>query len=233
MEACIHFWPRHHIEPDHLVLDDHEETDLIGLTGKGLKAFGQSSPLGFERVVQGVGGRGELGLGQELENPVPHFALIGTRRGIFRKRSGDRAALERANLAFKESIGHGEVRRGISPASLLCATDRHDCAGTFLQQDGGVEDPVLLGAQQFLTVNNEHRLFAVVFNQQLRDGTALANLPNRQRFCLHGVGQGHEGRCVLYGRRQGDEEDMVVRLGCAQLKICQVIFDVSIHSSVS
>lgn len=41
VEASIDLWPRHHIEPGHLTVDDHEETDLVALTGKGLKAFGQ------------------------------------------------------------------------------------------------------------------------------------------------------------------------------------------------
>jgi len=114
--------------------------------------------------------------------------------------------------AIHDVAGFAEPLGGVGPSAPLRATDRDLGFGGFLEQDGGVEDAVLLGACKFLAVNQEDGFVAPVDHQQLRDGAVGGD------FCDDEVpgGEGFpEGVVLESAVRRGDERhngDVLVRL---------------------
>jgi hypothetical protein len=68
--------------------------------------------------------------------------------------------------------------RSCRSTALLDTAHRYDDLGAGGNQDGGVDDSVLLGAHKFLAVQDENHLPGTVDHPQLGYRPALAHLPD-------------------------------------------------------
>lgn len=89
-------------------------------------------------------------------------------------------ALDGPGFSGAALVGHNvprylEYLGSIRPAALLGAADRDFGLRDFFDQDGGVENPVLLGTGEFFTVDQQHGFVAAIYDHQLRHGPASGN----------------------------------------------------------
>jgi hypothetical protein len=75
----------------------------------------------------------------------------------------------------------GEVLALVTPPSTLHATDRDRRLAVGGDQDRGVHYPILLGALQFLSFEEQDTAVSVVAHEQVGHGPALADLLDRDR----------------------------------------------------
>ena len=107
------------------------------------------------------------GFDLEFGDAVPDFALVGHWGAAgFQGAWTERVFLERA-LVGHDVAGFAERLGGVGPAALLGATDGDLGLGDFFDQDGGVEDAVLLGAGEFLAVDEEDGFVGAVDDHQV------------------------------------------------------------------
>jgi hypothetical protein len=92
-----------------------------------------------------------------------------------------------------------ELAREVMPAPALHTGDGDDDLGVASDQDGDVEDAVLLGAHQFLTVQEQDALVGQVVEAQLGHGAALGELGDAGQVPLQRLVQ---GQVVLGSRLQ-------------------------------
>jgi hypothetical protein len=96
-------------------------------------------------------------------------------------------------------------------------------------QDRRIQDAVLLGADEFLAVDDEHRLGAVIEDQELGDRAALGDLSDGDGFGRHGLLQADVGRSAIDGAGEREHDDVAVGLRPSEVKVLQVVLDVGMH----
>src|SRR4029079_12114858 len=77
----------------------------------------------------------------------------------------------------------------MAPASRLDARDRERNRRRLRDEHGQVDDPVLLGADQFFAVDDQHRTLAVVDDAELGDAASGGDLGDVQRAGANRVGE--------------------------------------------
>ena len=201
-----------HVHSGRLAVNDGKEANQVGEGFEDFIALAEVVFAGFENVVHGGGGRLGAGFGLEVGNAIPDFALVGVVGTGRRQAAVDGLGLLGPGPVIHDVSGFAERLGGVGPSALLCATDRDFGFGGFFEQNGGVEDAVLLGAGEFLAVNQKDGFVAPVDHQQLRDGAVGGD------FCDDEVpgGEGFpEGVVLESAVRRGDERhngDVLVRL---------------------
>ena len=188
----------------------------MGLRGEGALEIVQALTLAF---VQGGGGAGG---GVDAEPPGlrgdvgPDATLITFAGAVAAQGLADVPRLTGAAGGEVGAAGARELGGLRIPAPGLDAGDGDDNGLMGRGQDAEVEDAVLLGADQFLPIQQQHGQVAIIDEAELRHAAALADLSDA------GATQGQglvEELVTRLGRtlgQQGQEGQVAVLLGVAQ-----------------
>jgi hypothetical protein len=106
----------------------------------------------------------------------PHAALVGPVPPPCAHRLAHVRGLPRAEGGVERGVARAELAAAVAPAPLLHAAhgDGHLRVGR--HQHGGIEDAVLLGADQLLAVQQQERPVGPVRHLEERDAAGLAHL---------------------------------------------------------
>lgn len=126
----------------------------------------------------------DVGLNSDL---VPDCPLIGTEAV-----RGFQIFVHRGVLDPPELGGHDVARLlkmggAVGPAAMLGAAYGNDRFRHFLEQDGGVQHPVLLGTRELLAVEKQNGFLCPVDDLQFRHRSALRHFGHREKLFLHGL----------------------------------------------
>jgi len=107
---------------------------------------------------------------------VPDAALVGHVAMAGANRAGDPRRLLLAHRGEEGGVAGREVATAVTPTPLLDAAHRDRQLRLRGHEHRGVEDAVLLRADQLLAVEEEQRLVGEVDDLELRDGPRLVRL---------------------------------------------------------
>ena len=173
--------------PSNLPVEQEERTHL-GRDGARRRAVVVEA--GAVGLVEGGGGLRArvgchaLGLGRDVG---PHLALVTASRARGAQRCTHLGGLLRAAGRVVGAPGAGELRRLGMPAPGLHAGDGNHDGLVGGRQHTEIQNPVLLGPDQFLAVEQQDRLRAVVDEPQLRNAACLRNLGDAGTAALEGL----------------------------------------------
>jgi len=103
-----------------------------------------------------------------------------------------------------------EVPGFVGPAAPFHATDRNLDLAIGREQDGRVEDAILLGPDEFFTFQEEDTNVAGVLDQQIGDGAAFGNLLNGHGPNLERLVREHVLHlAVRFGEKREDDQGFV------------------------
>jgi hypothetical protein len=140
-----------------------------------------------------------------IRMPAPRF-----------ERVRDRPYFRPPDFHLHDDIRRAEGIRHVPPSTLLGAAYRDDRLGSRLQQQCGVHHTVLLGADQFLAVEDQERIRRLVDHLELRHRAALGNLGNLGLARGDRLVQRAVGCAVRTRREQWPDHDVAVGLGRAE-----------------
>lgn len=215
---------RQHVHPDWASVDDGQETDLIWDGLEDGIALAQVVFPGFVDVAHGRGGGREAGFGLELMDAIPNFALIRIVLAVGFERCLDGPGFAGTRLPRHEVAGFAEGLGGVGPAALLGATDWDHGRGNSLDQDGGVEDAVLLGAGNFFPIHEEDGVVGAVDNLELGDGAMVGGFGDGDFPGGEGFAQGMVLKGAIGWGDDGQDGDVLVGLGFTELNGLQPSF---------
>ncbi len=92
-----------------------------------------------------------------------------------------------------------ELCRCEPPATLFCAADRDYCLCVSAEQNGRIQDSILLSSHQFLAIEQQNRHWGGVYNFQLRYRPGLIDLSDGDQLFVQGSLQQHVGGTAVAG----------------------------------
>ena len=180
MQTRIGRLQRDHVHPGDFAVDQDEHPFLARQAGELPQIVIQVFLPGGVAVLHGTRGGFHIELAQILVDVVPDSPLVGAELAGALKRGHHVLLVDMAQFTGRNVARFLEMRRGVRPAALLGAAHGDNRLGVRPQQDGGVDDPVLLGSSQLLAVQDEHGDGGAVGDLQLRHVAPFAHLGNGQ-----------------------------------------------------
>ena len=119
------------------------------------------------------------------------------------------------------------------PASLLDAAHGDLKLRPGSDQDRRVDDPILIGADQFLTVEDQDSTIRGVLQQQPRYGCALVQLRDVEQVALERFVERQVIQRDLVLGQHGENRQILVGLGIAQRGLPEVVADECLHEFCS
>ena len=120
------------------------------------------------------------------------------------------------HLGVHHELLVGKLVCGGMPAAGFDAAHRHNQAALLAHQDGGVQHPVLLGADELLAVEDEDARGALIDHPQLGHRAAGADLGDVERAGAQRCRQRLVARPAVAPEGKRHHREAAVRLGLAQ-----------------
>ncbi len=159
----------------------------------------------FEHGAHRAGLRGSVQRLGLLGKRIPHLALIGAPAPVGPYGVPHALQLFGPAASVLHTVGHTEAASPVRPPPHLHARHRDDRGALGRDQHGEVGDAVLLGAHQFLAVNDQHRLRSAVLDGEFRHAASLGDLADGNEILLQPPLQQEVGERT--GAVRGQRED--------------------------
>ncbi len=208
--------PRDEVETDHAGAVQHQHALLAVLQRERGQHGVEVCLAHLVGVAHGPRRRRGRVPSVQLVHLVPHPALVRPVTGARHQRRVDALLHRVAHLTVGHDLALRELARRVGPAPLLGAADRDDQVAVPADEDGGVEDAVLLGAAQLLAVEHENALVSLVDDAQLRHRAALAHLGDHRLLPADGLTQGDVAGAVAGAEPQREHRQRSVGLALPQ-----------------
>ncbi len=178
------------VTPHHLAVDHDHDPHLVLHDFEVVQVVVEVTPFLLVDVAHG------RRLGKTVKGTkcmvdiLPHSALMGPVTLPPLERLLYVGELPGPHLRGHHSILASKDRPPIRPPPLLHAGDGDDNGPLGPDEDGGVDDSVLLGPHQLLAVQNQHITVGIVDNPQLGNASSLIDLGDLYGPVLQGLIQG-------------------------------------------
>ena len=213
------------VEPDQAAVDGEQRAALPRPGAEGGLIAVQPRAMTLVERRGGMSGGVDAHAGGFIGDVGPHAPLIALAGAAPMQRLADIGGLAGAAAGVVGAAGAGELGGLGAPAPGLDAGDGDDDGPARRGQDAEVEDAVLLGADQFLAVQQQHRQVAVVDEAQLRHAAALAEFGDPGGPVRQGLVEEPVARLLRSRGQQGVEGEVEVLQGGPQGYLSQTVGD--------
>ena len=224
--------PRNEVQAGRLAVDEDQDALLAVGQPEALEIAVEVALFGLVNVAHGPGHRRDRHIAAQLGDLVPDLSLVGAELPPRPQALAHSLHVEHAHFLVHDVPGFQEFPRLVAPPAVLDATDWDFDRGLRRDEDGRVEDPVLLGPPELLAVEEEDRDVALVGDRELGDRAALADLGDREDAPLERLPQGDVLRPAVQRPQQLEDGHVLEALPRAELHFQKMKFDRLVHSCV-